>query len=72
MVAVCHHLEGSLDIYMVMLYNYLSGRSVQAELDHIGASQGFDGVLEAGEASRCDPLITKLKLNANDNLAYAA
>ncbi len=55
-----------------MVYNNLSGRSVQAELDHIGASQGFDGVLEAGEASRCDPLITKLKLNANDNLAYAA
>ena len=38
----------------------------------IRASKGFDGVFEAGEASRCNTLIAQLKLNANDNLAYAA
>ena len=38
----------------------------------IRASQGFDGVLESGEASRCDPLIANLKLNANDRVALAA
>ena len=36
------------------------------------ASKGFDGGLAAGEAIRCDTLITKLKINAEDNLAYAA
>ena len=38
----------------------------------IRASQGFDGVFEAGEASRCDTIIAKLKLNAEENLAFAA
>jgi len=38
----------------------------------IRASQGFDGVFETGEASRCDTLIANLKLNANNKLAYAA
>ena len=38
----------------------------------IRASKGFDGVFEAGEASRCNTLIAQLKLNANDNLAFAA
>ena len=36
------------------------------------ASNGFDGVVEVGEASRCDTLIAKLKLNANRTLAPAA
>ena len=38
----------------------------------IRASQGFDGVFEVGEASRCDTLTAKFKLNAEENLAYAA
>ena len=38
----------------------------------IRASQGFDGVFETGEASRCKTLIANLKLNANNKLAYAA
>ena len=38
-----------------------------------GASNGFDGVCEAGEASRMAMRqMAKLKLNAEDNLAYAA
>ena len=38
-----------------------------------GASNGFDGVREAGEASRMAMRqMAKLKLNAEDNLAYAA
>ena len=40
--------------------------------NRIRASQGFDGVFETGEASRCQTLMANLKLNANDNLAYAA
>ena len=39
---------------------------------HIRASKGFDRGLAAGEAIRCDTLIAKLKINAEDNLAYAA
>ena len=35
-------------------------------------SKGFDRGLAAGEAIRCDTLIAKLKLNAEDNLALAA
>ena len=39
----------------------------------IWASKGFDGDREAGEASRMVMRkMAKLKLNANDNLAYAA
>ena len=36
------------------------------------ASKVFDRGLAAGEAIRCDTLIAKLKINAEDNLAYAA
>ena len=36
------------------------------------ASKGFDRGLAAGEAIRCDTLIAKIKINAEDNLAYAA
>ena len=36
------------------------------------AGNGFDGVIEVGEASRFDTLIAKLKLNANRTLATAA
>lgn len=40
---------------------------------NIWASKGFDGGTEAGEASRMVMReMAKLKLNANDNLAYAA
>jgi len=35
-------------------------------------SKGFDRESEDGEASRRHALIPKLKLNAEDNLAYAA
>jgi len=35
-------------------------------------SKGFDGVIEVGEAIRRYALIPKLKINAEDNLAYAA
>ena len=38
----------------------------------IRASKGFDGGLAAGEAIRCDTLIAKIKINAEDNLAIAA
>jgi len=38
----------------------------------IRGSKGFDRGLAAGEAIRCDTLIAKLKINAEDNLAYAA
>ena len=38
----------------------------------IRASKGFDGGLAAGEAIRCDTLIAKININAEDNLAYAA
>ena len=36
------------------------------------ASKGFDGGLAAGEAIRRDTLHHTIKLNAEDNLAYAA
>ena len=36
------------------------------------ASKGFDGVFEVGEASRSSASNAKLKINAEDNLAYAA
>ena len=39
---------------------------------YIGGSKGFDGVIEVGEAIRRHALIPKLKINAEDNLAYAA
>ena len=35
-------------------------------------SKGFDRGLAAGEAIRCDTLIAKININAEDNLAYAA
>ena len=38
----------------------------------IRGSKGFDRGLAAGEAIRCDTLITQLKINAEENLAYAA
>ncbi len=38
----------------------------------IRGSKGFDRGLAAGEAIRCDTLIAKQKINAEDNLAYAA
>ncbi len=41
-------------------------------IPRIRASKGFDGGLAAGEAIRCDTLIAKIKINAEDNLAIAA
>lgn len=35
-------------------------------------SKGFDGVIEVGEAIRRYALNPQLKINAEDNLAYAA
>jgi hypothetical protein len=41
-------------------------------LQYTWGSKGFDRGLAAGEAIRCETLIAKLKINAEENLAYAA
>lgn len=75
---ICKINAGFKDIIKVILYLnqwyivILDNMMLQYHGKLIRASQGFDGVLESGEASRCDTLITQLKLNANDNVAYAA
>ena len=55
-----------------MLYKRKSDSSDMSYLGEIRASKGFDRGLEDGEAGRRHALIPKLKLNAEDNLAYAA
>ncbi len=47
-------------------------RSKTFTIPFIRGSKGFDRGLAAGEAIRCDTLIAKLKINAEDNLAIAA
>lgn len=57
---------------MCPLFYNLKNDISYGQYNKIRGSQGFDGDFEAGEASRCDTLIAKLNLNAEDNLAYAA
>ena len=57
---------------MQSLSEYDIIKFLQSGAGSIRASKGFDGGLAAGEAIRCDTLIAKLKINAEDNLAYAA
>ena len=55
-------MNGILDSYMAV---YLPD-------NWIWGSKGFDGEFEDGEAGRRNALNPQLKLNAEDNLAYAA
>ena len=60
-----------VDITEVLFYDVYHGWTREIIVP-IRASKGFDRGLAAGEAIRCDTLIAKLKINAEDNLAYAA
>ena len=44
----------------------------QSDSNETRGSKGFDRGLEDGEAGRRHALIPKLKLNAEENLAFAA
>ncbi len=57
-------------VKMILLKRF--GKEIRNTCKYIRASNGFDRGLAAGEAIRCDTLIAKLKINAEDNLAYAA
>ena len=57
---------------MQSLSEYDIIKFLQSSAGSIRASKGFDGGLAAGEAIRRDTLHHTIKLNAEDNLAYAA
>ena len=61
-----------LEVKSEICYDEIAKEYICFLATSIRASKGFDRGLAAGEAIRCDTLIAKLKINAEDNLAYAA